>query len=37
MTRRTILKMGDPRLLQRAEPVTQFGTPELATLIGDMF
>jgi len=32
-----ILKMGDPRLLRQAEPVQQFGTPELSTLIGDMF
>jgi peptide deformylase len=32
-----ILKMGDPRLLRQAEPVQQFGTSELSTLIGDMF
>jgi len=28
--------MGDPRLLQRAEPVVGFGTPELAALLADM-
>jgi peptide deformylase len=33
----TILKMGDPRLLQPAEPVTDFDTPELHALIADMF
>ncbi len=32
-----ILKMGDPRLLEIAAPVVAFGTPELATLIEDMF
>lgn len=32
-----ILKMGDPRLLRVAPPVRQFGTPELDTLIADMF
>ncbi len=32
-----ILKMGDPRLLRVAPPVQQFGTPELDTLIADMF
>lgn len=37
MAVRTILRMGDPRLLQPAEPVTAFGTPELAALIADMF
>lgn len=37
MTVREILKMGDPRLLQVAKPVTAFGTPELKVLIGDMF
>jgi len=36
MTVREILKMGDPRLLREAEPVTAFGTPELHTLIADM-
>jgi len=34
---RDILKMGDPRLLQKARPVTQFNTPELRLLIDDMF
>jgi N-formylmethionyl-tRNA deformylase len=37
MTVRTVLRMGDPRLLQPAIAVTAFGTPELATLIADMF
>lgn len=34
---RDILKMGDPRLLQVARPVQRFNTPELRTLIEDMF
>jgi peptide deformylase len=29
--------MGDPRLLRQAEPVAEFGTPELEALIADMF
>ncbi len=33
---REVLRMGDPRLLRRAQPVTAFGTPELAALIADM-
>ena len=37
MTVREILKMGDPRLLRMAEPVREFGTPEMETLIADMF
>ena len=37
MTIREILKMGDPRLLRIAAPVQHFDTPELHTLIGDMF
>jgi peptide deformylase len=37
MTVRNILKMGDPRLLRQADPVTRFGTPELQSLIEDMF
>ncbi len=37
MALRTILKMGDPRLLQPAEAVTGFDTPELHALIADMF
>ena len=32
-----ILKMGDPRLLRVAQPVTAFGTPALKELIADMF
>jgi peptide deformylase len=32
-----ILKMGDPRLLRVAAPVTEFGTPELHALVQDMF
>lgn len=34
---RDILKMGDPRLMQVAKPVTAFNTPELRVLIDDMF
>jgi peptide deformylase len=37
MTVREILKMGDPRLLRVAQPVTAFDTPELHALIADMF
>jgi peptide deformylase len=37
MTVHKILKMGDQRLLRKAEPVTQFDTPELHALIADMF
>lgn len=37
MTVREILKMGDPRLLRKAQPVQQFDTPELHELIRDMF
>jgi len=37
MAVRTILRMGDPRLLQPAAPVTAFGTPQLAALVADMF
>ena len=33
MAVREILKMGDPRLLRVAQPVTQFDTPELRSLI----
>ncbi|HZP67169.1 MAG TPA: peptide deformylase [Rudaea sp.] len=32
-----ILKMGDPRLLRVAKPVTAFATPELDALVADMF
>ncbi len=34
---RAILRMGDPHLLQVAQPVEKFGTPELHALIDDMF
>ena len=37
MTVREILKMGDPRLLRVAEPVTEFDTPAMRELIADMF
>jgi peptide deformylase len=36
MAIREVLKMGDPRLLALSEPVTAFGTPELANLLADM-
>lgn len=36
MTVREILKMGDPRLLRVAQPVREFGTPQLRALIVDM-
>ena len=36
MTIHTILKMGDPRLLRQAKPVTDFDTPELHQLLADM-
>ena len=37
MAVREILKMGDPRLLRVAQPVREFGTPQLRALIDDMF
>ena len=37
MTIRTILKMGDPRLLRVAQPVERFATTELRALAADMF
>jgi len=37
VTIRTILKMGDPRLLRIAPPVERFGTAELRSLVVDMF
>jgi len=37
MTIRRVLKMGDPLLYRRAEPVPVFDTPELHALIQDMF
>lgn len=36
MTVREILKMGDPRLLRVAQPVTEFDTDALHTLVADM-
>lgn len=36
MAIRTILKMGDPRLLRVARPVTEWGTPALRTLVDDL-
>lgn len=36
MSIRPILKMGDPRLLRLARPVTEFSTPWLAALLQDM-
>lgn len=36
MTIRTILKMGDARLLTPAQAVTEFNTPELHALIADL-
>ena len=33
---REVLKLGDPRLLEKARPVTAFGTPELQALLADM-
>jgi peptide deformylase len=33
---REVLRMGDPRLLQRAQPVGRFGTAELQALLADM-
>ncbi|PKO52024.1 MAG: peptide deformylase, partial [Betaproteobacteria bacterium HGW-Betaproteobacteria-21] len=37
MAVREILRMGDARLLVPAQPIKVFGTPELNTLIADMF
>ncbi|MDC6166362.1 peptide deformylase [Paucibacter sp. XJ19-41] len=36
MAVRELLKMGDPRLLRVAKPVTEFGTPALRELVADM-
>jgi peptide deformylase len=33
---RDVLRMGDPRLLEKSRPVEAFGTPELLELITDM-
>ena len=37
MTLRTIIKMGDPRLLRVAQPVTEFDTDDLHLLVADMW
>jgi peptide deformylase len=37
MAVRVILRMGDARLLKRAQPVTAFDTPELHALVADLF
>ncbi len=37
MAIRRVLKMGDPLLYRKAEPVKGFNTPELDALIADMF
>jgi peptide deformylase len=37
MAIRTVIKMGDPLLLEHAAPVEVFGTPELRSLISDLF
>lgn len=37
MTVRTILRMGDPRLLEIAKPVTDPQSPEIVELLRDMF
>jgi peptide deformylase len=37
MAIREILKMGDPRLLRVAAPVSEFDTPDLLALVEDMF
>ena len=36
MAVRDVLRMGDPRLLERAGPVEKFGTPDLLALLADM-
>ena len=36
MTIETVLKMGDDRLLRKAQPVTEFDTPELHQLVSNM-
>ena len=36
MSVKLVLRMGDERLLQRAEPVKKFNTPELRELLADM-
>jgi len=37
MTVQRVLKMGDPLLFQVSEPVVDFSSPDLKTLIADMF
>ncbi|HKQ29725.1 MAG TPA: peptide deformylase [Burkholderiales bacterium] len=37
MAVRPVLKMGDPTLYKKAEPVKEFNTPALRALIADMF
>ena len=37
MAIRTVLKLGNPVLRQVAQPVTEFATPSLRTLLGDMY
>ena len=36
MAIKTVLRMGDPLLLEKAQPIMQFNTPELHALINDM-
>jgi len=36
MAIKKVLRMGDPLLLEKAQPITQFDTPELHALIKDM-
>jgi len=36
MAIKTVLRMGEPLLLEQAQPITQFSTPELDALINDM-
>ena len=36
MSIRNVLRMGDPRLLQPSAPVSDFGSADLNTLLGDM-
>ncbi len=36
MAVKTVLRMGEPLLLEKAQPITQFNTPELHALIADM-
>jgi peptide deformylase len=33
---REVLRMGDPRLLEKSAPLERFGTPELAALLADL-